>query len=231
MMERKYFLSSYGRVSYLFRKGEMPIVGLHGLGSSSKSFAKLDSLIDKKFSLYFIDFLGHGESEKNPEGYSIDDQIMVLKEFMDKELSNIEPLIMGNSYGGWISILYTIKFNFTRGLILIDSAGLNPPVGEFGEKYIELFVESISKDEYDKMIFKNMIMMNSKRRRIDPEELKKIKCKTVIIWGRDDYIIDISYAEKFHEFIENSKLYIINGGHMPMLDNPTSVSEIINKEF
>ncbi len=230
MIERKYFDGIYGKISYLYRKGDIPIIALHGLGSSSKSFAKMDSYLDIKFSLYFIDLLGHGESEKRMEGYTIDEQTDSIHDFV-KNVIKDKPIVMGNSYGGWISVNYVLKYNHAKGLILIDSAGLNPPIGDFDEKYIENFINYISKNDFDKIIFRNIIIKNSKTNRLNIDKLKNIKIKTIIIWGKYDNIIDIEYARKFHESINNSKLYIVEGGHMPMIDNPEEVSKIINDEF
>ncbi|MGC8995817.1 MAG: alpha/beta fold hydrolase [Thermoplasmata archaeon] len=230
MMERKYFDCTYGKISYLYRKGDIPIIALHGLGSSSKGFAKMDSYLDIKFSLYFVDLLGHGESEKRLEGYTIDEQTDSIHDFI-KNVIKDKPIIMGNSYGGWISVNYVLKYNNAKGLILIDSAGINPPLGDYGENYIEHFINSISKNDFDKIIFKNIIIKNSKTNRLNIDELKNIKIKTIIIWGKYDNIINMEYAKKFHESINNSKLYIVEGGHMPMIDNPEGVSKIINNEF
>ncbi|MGC8992881.1 MAG: alpha/beta fold hydrolase, partial [Thermoplasmata archaeon] len=86
-------------------------------------------------------------------------------------------------------------------------------------------------NDFDKIIFKNIIIKNSKTNRLNIDELKNIKIRTIIIWGKYDNIINMEYAKKFHESINNSKLYIVEGGHMPMIDNPEGVSKIINNEF
>ena len=42
--------------------------------------------------------------------------------------------------------------------------------------------------------------------------LNKIKCPTLIIHGTEDINVDIQHAEKALKEIQNSKLYIVEGG-------------------
>lgn len=58
------------------------------------------------------------------------------------------------------------------------------------------------------------------------EELKNIKCPTLIIWGEKDTIVPTKYAKEWHEAIPASELIIVpDAGHIPMLEAP----EIFNK--
>jgi len=59
-------------------------------------------------------------------------------------------------------------------------------------------------------------------------DLAKIKTKTLIIWGAQDRMVPLKYANVFKKNIENSKLEIIpKAGHSPHLENPKKLSEII----
>jgi pimeloyl-ACP methyl ester carboxylesterase len=49
--------------------------------------------------------------------------------------------------------------------------------------------------------------------------LDAINRPTLILWGRDDKLIPLSFGERFHQEIANSQLRIIdNCGHMPQIE-------------
>lgn len=52
------------------------------------------------------------------------------------------------------------------------------------------------------------------------ERLGHIKAPTLIIWGDQDKLINVSAAEIFHKSISGSELLILKGsGHMPLMEN------------
>ena len=55
------------------------------------------------------------------------------------------------------------------------------------------------------------------------EKIKNIQTPTIIIWGEDDQLIDVSNAYLFQKDIRNSQLVIIpKTGHVPMEENPSA---------
>ena len=53
------------------------------------------------------------------------------------------------------------------------------------------------------------------------ESMKKMRNKTVLIWGSDDSITPLWIGKKMHETIKNSNLVTIeNGTHRTLIDNP-----------
>ena len=61
------------------------------------------------------------------------------------------------------------------------------------------------------------------------EEIKQVKCPTLIMWGDDDRLVNVEAAPKFHADIPNSELLIYeNMGHVPMEEIPErSVADFI----
>ncbi len=231
-MERKFAETRFGRISYLYREGNEPIIALHGIGSSAESFAKLEKYLDKRFELYFLDLLGHGMSSKNEMEYTIGNQCLALDDFI-KLLGKKDFTLMGNSYGGWLSLRYTLDHSQPKNLVLISNAGLHP-VGKMSENDINNFVDFLikSNSKNDPKILKNTIKNNQNPIwRLKLEDLKKIKSKTLIVWGKNDNVMDIKYAEIIASNIENSKLFLIDAGHMPQFEEPEEFSKIINENL
>ena len=61
------------------------------------------------------------------------------------------------------------------------------------------------------------------------DEIKQVKCPTLIMWGDSDKLVNVDAAPKFHADIPNSELLIYeNMGHIPMEEIPErSVADFI----
>ena len=59
-------------------------------------------------------------------------------------------------------------------------------------------------------------------------ELANIQAHTLLLWCRDDRVIDVSAAEVFHRGLARSRTVILAGcGHMPMMAQPRLVADAI----
>ena len=60
-------------------------------------------------------------------------------------------------------------------------------------------------------------------------ELGRIRAPVLLLWCRDDRVIDVSAAEIFHQHLTDSRTVLLAGcGHMPMMAQPDQVAEAIN---
>lgn len=66
----------------------------------------------------------------------------------------------------------------------------------------------------------------------DTTLIKTIQTPTLILWGKEDIIIPVEHAEKFHRDLPNSKVKIYSPcGHMAMMEFPDSVAYEFKKFF
>lgn len=66
------------------------------------------------------------------------------------------------------------------------------------------------------------------RARPTPERIAGIVQPTLIIWGQEDQLIDVSNASSFDKDIQNSKMVILpKSGHVPMEETPDAVYDAI----
>lgn len=112
-----------------------PILALHGLGASTYTWRNLvgnPRLRNNK--LILIDFLGAGQSPKpHNKKYSIIDQADLIYDFIQEyDLKNLT--LMGNSYGGAVSLYLAIRLRDSdrlKRLILVDSGGYDKDLPGF----------------------------------------------------------------------------------------------------
>lgn len=105
-----------------------PILFLHGLGGSTYSWRYMVAPFSVNHQVILIDFRGEGKSPKpDDDHYSIGDEGELIYQFiLEHDLRNLT--LVGNSYGGGVSLFLAIKLcaeNPSRlsKLVLIDSAG------------------------------------------------------------------------------------------------------------
>ncbi|MBC8028581.1 MAG: alpha/beta hydrolase [Pyrinomonadaceae bacterium] len=110
----------------VYGSGE-PILAVHGLGASLYSWRKLKGRLTNH-KLILVDLKGHGQSPKpHDTNYSIPEQAELVLQFIrEQDLQNLT--LMGNSYGGAVSLMVAIRLcqeepGRLSKLILIDSAG------------------------------------------------------------------------------------------------------------
>jgi pimeloyl-ACP methyl ester carboxylesterase len=221
------------------------LIFLHGWRSEAKAWTSVMNNIEGKFNYFAIDLPGFGNT-KNIEGIkNIYDYKNFVKEFI-KKLSIKNPILVGHSFGGRVSILLASDDEVDiKQLVLVDSAGFTN--GSISKSLIKLAAKLV------KPIFK-LFKLNKLRKRIykaigsedyvESQELKqifletinedltefikKINCKTLIVWGTLDKATPVSYAHRMNLLIKNSKLELLqNAGHFSFIDEKEKFNELL----
>ncbi len=105
---------------------------------------------------------------------------------------------------------------------LMGWAFAKPP--QFPRPFVDYFVEtarerySFNKKMFDDLYKTDFTIMENR--------LLKITAPVLIIWGNNDRIIHISTGEAYHKGIKNSRLEILNGGHMIYADEPEKTIKV-----
>lgn len=67
---------------------------------------------------------------------------------------------------------------------------------------------------------------------LDTTLIKQIQCPTLIMWGKEDKIVPVNHADRFHRDIKNSREVIYSPcGHVPMVERPSDVAKDIIQFF
>lgn len=160
--------------------------------------------------------------------------------------------VLGNSLGGHVSLLYTIRrpdrvhtLNLTGSSGLFESAmgSTFPKRGdyEFIKKKTEstFFDPSVATKELVDEVYSSVNDRNKAIRIIATaksavrhniaDKLDQIKCPTLLIWGKEDSITPPFVAEQFNELIVNSELHFLDKcGHAPMMELPEAFNDILD---
>ena len=79
---------------------------------------------------------------------------------------------------------------------------------------------------------KHMLNLALSKQFPDSALIQKVQCPALIVWGKEDEIIPLFHAERFHRDIKGSQLAIIDQcGHCPMMEEPEKTKELAVKFF
>jgi pimeloyl-ACP methyl ester carboxylesterase len=138
-MERKSIRLGNGTtISYLERSGgSEPLMLLHGITDSAKTYEPLMDGLESRFHVYALDFRGHGHSDKPDALYDTDAYADDVCHFI-REVAGAPVLLEGHSLGGAVAVqVGATAPELVCGLVLED-----PPlyfVNNLNEIYRALF--------------------------------------------------------------------------------------------
>lgn len=162
-----------------------------------------------------------------------------------------EVILLGNSLGGHVGLLYTKMFpKMVKGLVITGSSGLYenamgdgyPKRGdyEFVKKKAQAVFyhpEVATKEIVDEVfatvndrrkLLKTLAIAKSAIRHNMAKDLPHIYTPTCIIWGKQDAVTPPKVAEEFHALLPDSDLFWIDQcGHAPMMEHAEEFNAIL----
>ena len=201
---------------FFIEKGEgEPLILLHGNGEDCSYFKGQIDVFGEHFHVYAVDTRGHGKTPRGSAPFTIRQFAEDLKGFMD--VQGIEKAhILGFSDGGNIAMIFVMKYPERVDRLILNGANLNAkgvrrrtqiPI-EIGYRIAKRFA---AKSE-DAAGNAEMLGLMVNDPNVEPEELRGIKAKTLVIAGTRD-MIKKDHTKLIAESITDAKLVFINGGH------------------
>jgi non-heme chloroperoxidase len=248
-----------GIVLPYYEKGDVsgqPIIFLHGVTGSHRSFDRIAPYIPETFRSYFITQRGHGDASRPATGYEARDLSTDIAGFMDR--MNIgSAILVGHSMGSFVSQRLAIDHPArVKGLVLIGSfatcagnAGVeqfyettiskltDPIVAGFAREFqTSTFANHIPDAFLDVMVTESLkvpasIWKQACKAMIENDhtpELSRITAPTLLIWGdRDSYVSRLD-QEILLRSIAGSRLLSYPGvGHSPTWEVPERLASDI----
>jgi pimeloyl-ACP methyl ester carboxylesterase len=176
-----------------------------------------------------------------------------LREFVERfvDMMKLEKMmIMGNSLGGHVGILYTLQNpSKVTKLVLTGSSGLfeNTMGGSYPRRgsydYIRervaytFYDPNVASKELVDEVFETtksipkcmriVAIAKSAQRNNLALELQKIKVPTLLVWGLNDTITPPMVGHEFNRLIPNSELKFIDKCcHAPMMEHPEKFNKM-----
>lgn len=109
-------------------RGGRPVILVHGWLGSWRYWIPTMRQLQLKYRVYALDLFGFGDSSKNPERYTINQQIELLDDFM-KQLGIPKAAILAHGLGAHVAIEFAKQYPDRVARMLLSSA----PVFDSGD--------------------------------------------------------------------------------------------------
>jgi len=213
----------------------LPLLVLHGWGSSEKSWQKVKKLLEKKdIEVILIDMPGFGNAPPPKKVFSTRDYALFLNKFLEKK--GIKKInLLGHSFGGCVAVFFAFLFpQKVEKLILVGTPSLREKpffkkmilfFSKKTKKFLPSFLKKILSEIFSSKDYKKSKgVMREIFKKVTKENLKeiapKIKVKTLILHGKKDKIVPLKEALFLKKEIKNSQIEILNCAHSPHLEIP-----------
>ena len=202
--------------NYYKEAGEgFPLILLHGNGENHEYFIHQIARFSKTHWVLALDTRGHGKTPRGDAPFTIAQFAEDLKLFFDEHKIQ-QADILGFSDGGNIAMVFAVKYpKRVRNLILnganLDAKGVKPAVQipiELGYRLASLFAAKSPKARLHAELLGLMVHDPN----VKPEDLRKIKARTLVIAGTKD-MIKRSHTELIARSIKDAELVFLEGDH------------------
>jgi pimeloyl-ACP methyl ester carboxylesterase len=228
-----------------------PVVLLHGWGGQAASMTPLVVALRDHYRVLAFDLPGFGGSSQPPVAWGTPE----YAEFVHRAVASLgiaRATYVGHSFGGRLAIwLASHVPEAVQALVLIDSAGLKPPMtlrrrtrqiayktaravlqtslfGARGQALRERLAMHFGSPDY-RAVTGVMRTSMIKTVNLDLSEcLGIIAAPALLIWGEKDQATPISDGRKMERLIPGARLIPVAGaGHFSYLDSPVFVKSVV----
>ena len=221
------------------------VVLLHGWGQNIEMMKPVgDRLTDN--DVIIIDLPGHGKSDEPKEVWELKDFVSMIHELLSS-LNIQNPILIGHSFGGKISLLYASTYSVKK-LIVFGSpfkVKKNPQSLKVRtlkklktlpglNKLAETMKNHMGSTDYRNA---SPMMRDILVKHVNTditENVKKINCPTIIIWGTNDAAVPIEDAYELETLIKDSAVIPYEGcthyAYLERLNQTVSIIQNFIKE-
>lgn len=243
------------RLRYLEGGSGPPLLLIHGLGSSALvEWARLLPSLSRSYHVYAPDLPGFGRSDRPRQAdYGIPMQVEAVRAFV-QAVGIPRARVVGISMGGWIAARLAGEHpELVERLVVVAPAGMRPrddapipvdvlfPQDEAGVRRLIAAVRHkppptpsfVARDiarrkKRDEWIVRRTLESMRPGRDWLDGTLGRAEMPVLVVWGRQDALIPVAYAEALRAELKDARLELLDGcGHVPMADCPEAFDRVL----
>lgn len=231
------------KVNYEFVDNDknITLVFLHGWGQNIEMMKPLGNKFINDFNILYIDLPGFGKSNEPDYPWTIYDYAKCINILInDLKLNNVN--IIGHSIGGKIGLMYSSIYKVNKLICLaspyckeLNKLPLKTRIYKSLKKIpilkgiANMMKKYIGSTDYKNAseIMRGVLVQSINLDMIN--DVKKIKCPTLLIWGTLDSAVPINRAYELNSLIESSKVIEYEGAtHYAYLEKLNDVAKNID---
>ena len=224
----KFFNYNDTKIYYEDTGSGEPLLLLHNFFNTADCWKPYVETYSKQFRVIAVDMMGHGRSDiykKDDPYFRHGDYAMIIIALLDS-LKLYKVNAIGGSSGGMtllhLNIMQPERFKsvIAVGAQIYFSKQCREWLATTGLNQFREWAKyhGPEKQEYLANVFwQNLKLYDDPS--FTPDILSTIKAKWLVVQGDNDFALPLQQALEMHQYIPNSRLWIVpNGGHLPYLD-------------
>lgn len=232
-------------VQYGNEKGR-DVVLLHGWGQNIEMMDPIGKRLQKDFRITILDLPGFGQSSEPDFAYTIYDYYEIFCEFL-RRLKIKNPILIGHSFGGRISILYSAKNKVEKVVLLAAPFKRSNKKNSIKVKILKILkripvikeLEHYMKTKIGSSDYRNASLMMRKIlvnvvNEDLTEYLRQIDASCILIWGSMDDAVPLEDAKYAESIMKDAGLIVYDGcthyAYLERLDQTISILNNFLKE-
>lgn len=232
--------------------GPKTVILLHGLGDHAGSWSKVAPEFKQGYRVVVPDLAGHAESAPHEGPLSVGTVLMALSGIVEAESPGKPVILVGNSLGAWVAMLYADKHpERVERIIAIDGGAIKgdrpeyahlPETREDARKMFDAVVDPGSPKPAD-FVLDDIVRQAqsgpmSRMVQTAPEmkdyllddRLSEMKTPVDLLWGESDQMVPLSYARRMEAVLGSVRLTTLpRCGHVPQQECPKAFSRALRK--
>ena len=231
-----------------WRGGTGPtVVFVHGANDQAGAWVRVVRPIMRGHRVVLLDLAGHGGSAPADGPLGVDDLLAGVQAVMDAEAAGAPVTLVGNSLGGWLALVYARAHpGRVAHVVLVNGAAIR---GDGTEAAVNLLPRT--RDEARRAIAATMspasppvpgFVLDDLVRRAPASplarlmaaparddlsldgHLEEIATPVTLIWGVDDRVLPLAYAERVASELPAARLVRLERcGHVPSRECPAAL--------
>lgn len=232
------------KIEYIHGGKGTEILFLHGGSVSYRTYIPFLKMLSGYFHIWAPSMPGAGKSSVLPKHWRIEDYSDFVCAFTKQ--MRITPILMGHSLGGAVAVKsISEQLGLFRGLVLMAPAGMKyeTPRNAIMNVVKDKFKIILSQDEgagnERRDLLVNLLCHPFDQSKIADifaklslgKDIEKIKCNTLLLWGRKDKIFNEEYRTSFEKRIKKKNSYIFNAPHGFVNKARREITKILRDEY
>jgi pimeloyl-ACP methyl ester carboxylesterase len=230
--------------------GEKTVVVVHGVNDQAGTWSGVARVLRDQYRVVAIDLPGHGESGPKNGALPMRHMIDALATVIDRVSPDAPVVVVGNSMGGWVSMLYAAEHRHrVAKLILEDASGMAwdlshvPAFPKDRAESLKLLrmvhgpTAPLPEHVLDAMVRIGPTLPQA--RVLEQEDiaqwlvdarLSRLTMPVTLLWGRNDGLLPEEYAEALAARVEGARLHWIdNAAHVPHRQSPAEFIRLLRE--
>lgn len=223
---------------------DITIVLLHGWGQNIEMMNPIGKNYLKYFNILTVDLPGFGESSEPTSCWDVFEYVECIKKLVDYlDLKKI--ILIGHSFGGKLSLVYASLYKVEKLVCLaspyckeLKKLPLKTKIYKLVKKIPGLgWLAKIMRNRAGSVDYRNAseIMKGVLVKSVNldlTENVKKIKCPTLLVWGSLDTAVPLTRAYELEKLINDSGVVVYEGAtHYAYLERLGSLISVLDSFF